>query len=386
MGRIVAATGLPHRPGSVATALGAACGTSADDVHLGGGRWTYWRSTGRRPWARAEPSRPRLDPGHPRRSRATARRRSAATPARRPPDPPRHGRAGGSGRRCRVRGRADGGGGHHRAQLRGAAAPGARRHRGHQGARLPALSRPALLRRRRVRGGRRGRSRGPGPAGPGRGESSGCARPSRSGRESAYAEFADEPWAYPESQHLAELRVTAEELLVDAELACGHTAQVLPTIEALCRSHPLREAFRVQLMTAYYRAGRQADALAVFRGFRAGARRGARHRPVARSRRARAADPRSGSPAARRAECGRAAARLPTRRAARQRAGRHRARRPRARRGPRARGEDGAAPSSPTTRRSSGASRPPRTGSRRCGTRPPCPSTTGGASPAPPTW
>ena len=84
----------------------------------------------------------------------------------------------------------------------------------------------------------------------------------------AYAEFADEPWAHPESQHLAELRITAEELLVEAELACGHAAQVLPTIEALCRSHPLREAFRVQLMTAYYRAGRQADALAVFRAFR----------------------------------------------------------------------------------------------------------------------
>ena len=84
----------------------------------------------------------------------------------------------------------------------------------------------------------------------------------------AYAEFADEPWAYPESQHLAELRVTAEELLVEAELACGHTAQVLPLIEALCRRHPLRESFRVQLMTSYYRTGRQADALAVFRDFR----------------------------------------------------------------------------------------------------------------------
>ena len=54
---------------------------------------------------------------------------------------------------------------------------------------------------------------------------------------------------------------------MEAELACGHAAQVLPTIEALCREHPLREAFRAQLMTAYYRAGRQADALAVFRAF-----------------------------------------------------------------------------------------------------------------------
>ena len=84
----------------------------------------------------------------------------------------------------------------------------------------------------------------------------------------AYAEFADEPWAYPESQRLAELRLTAEELLIEAELACGHAEQVIPALEALCREHPLREAFRGQLMTAHYRAGRQADALAVFRGFR----------------------------------------------------------------------------------------------------------------------
>ncbi|HWM75711.1 MAG TPA: BTAD domain-containing putative transcriptional regulator, partial [Nocardioides sp.] len=75
------------------------------------------------------------------------------------------------------------------------------------------------------------------------------------------------PWAFPESQRLAELRLTAEELLVEAELACGHAAQVLPTLETLCREHPLREAFRVHLMTAYYRTGRQADALAVFRSF-----------------------------------------------------------------------------------------------------------------------
>ncbi|MET0526582.1 MAG: BTAD domain-containing putative transcriptional regulator [Nocardioides sp.] len=84
----------------------------------------------------------------------------------------------------------------------------------------------------------------------------------------AYAEFADEPWAYPESQRLAELRLTAEELLIEAELACGHAEQVIPALEALCREHPLREAFRGQLMTAHYRAGRQADALAVLRGFR----------------------------------------------------------------------------------------------------------------------
>ncbi|HYO38719.1 MAG TPA: BTAD domain-containing putative transcriptional regulator [Nocardioidaceae bacterium] len=83
-----------------------------------------------------------------------------------------------------------------------------------------------------------------------------------------YAEFADEPWAHPEASRLAELRMAAHELLVDAELGCGRAREVLPAIEALCRQHPLREAFRAQLMTAYYHVGRQADALSVLREFR----------------------------------------------------------------------------------------------------------------------
>jgi WD40 repeat protein/DNA-binding SARP family transcriptional activator len=84
----------------------------------------------------------------------------------------------------------------------------------------------------------------------------------------AYAEFVDELWANPESRRLSELRLIGQELLTESQLACGYTAQVLPELEALCLEHPLREAFRVQLMTAYYRAGRQADALAVYRDFR----------------------------------------------------------------------------------------------------------------------
>ena len=84
----------------------------------------------------------------------------------------------------------------------------------------------------------------------------------------AYAEFADEDWAYPESQRLAELRLAGHEHLVEAELACGRAPEILPMLEALCREHPLREGLRGQLMTAYYRSGRQADALAEFRAFR----------------------------------------------------------------------------------------------------------------------
>jgi WD40 repeat protein/DNA-binding SARP family transcriptional activator len=87
-------------------------------------------------------------------------------------------------------------------------------------------------------------------------------------RGEAYAEFADEDWARPEAQRLGEQRLVAYERLVDADLACGRAAEVIPQIESLAGEHPLREAFRAQLMIALYRAGRQADALRVVRDYR----------------------------------------------------------------------------------------------------------------------
>ncbi|GAA1479531.1 hypothetical protein GCM10009623_39770 [Nocardioides aestuarii] len=87
-------------------------------------------------------------------------------------------------------------------------------------------------------------------------------------RGDAYAEFADEDWARPEAERLAELRLVAHERLVEAELACGHATAVIAEVESLTREHPLREEFRAQLMLALYRAGRHADALRVFRDYR----------------------------------------------------------------------------------------------------------------------
>jgi hypothetical protein len=87
-------------------------------------------------------------------------------------------------------------------------------------------------------------------------------------RGDAYAEFAEEDWARPEAQRLEELRLVAHERLVEAELANGRAMEMIPEIEALVGAHELREAFRVQLMVALYRAGRQADALRVYRDFR----------------------------------------------------------------------------------------------------------------------
>ncbi len=83
-----------------------------------------------------------------------------------------------------------------------------------------------------------------------------------------YAEFADEDWARPESQRLAELRLVVHERLIDAELASGRAAELIPEIEALVDEHPLREAFRAQLVIALYRAGRQVDALRVVKEYR----------------------------------------------------------------------------------------------------------------------
>ena len=67
-----------------------------------------------------------------------------------------------------------------------------------------------------------------------------------------------------ERSRLDELRLTATEGLIEANLRLGQHAQLVPRLEELVRRHPLREALRGQLMLALYRSGRQADALEVF--------------------------------------------------------------------------------------------------------------------------
>jgi basic membrane lipoprotein Med (substrate-binding protein (PBP1-ABC) superfamily)/DNA-binding winged helix-turn-helix (wHTH) protein len=73
-----------------------------------------------------------------------------------------------------------------------------------------------------------------------------------------------ENFAQHEAKRLEELRLVTLEDLFDAVLAAGDDAAAVADLEALVAENPLRERLRGQLMLALYRAGRQAEALAVY--------------------------------------------------------------------------------------------------------------------------
>jgi DNA-binding SARP family transcriptional activator len=83
-------------------------------------------------------------------------------------------------------------------------------------------------------------------------------------RGPALSDFSDAPFARAESARLEELRSAATEDRIEAELALGRHAQLVPELEALVAQYPLRERLRAQLMVALYRSGRQAEALRVY--------------------------------------------------------------------------------------------------------------------------
>ena len=52
---------------------------------------------------------------------------------------------------------------------------------------------------------------------------------------------------------------------IDADLAVGRGAELVPELEGLVQANPFQERLRGQLMLALYRSGRQSDALDVYR-------------------------------------------------------------------------------------------------------------------------
>jgi YVTN family beta-propeller protein len=87
-------------------------------------------------------------------------------------------------------------------------------------------------------------------------------------RGSPLADFAYEPFAASEIARLEELRLGTLEERIEADLALGREAELVPELEALVREHPLRERLRAQLILALYRSGRQVEALAAYQELR----------------------------------------------------------------------------------------------------------------------
>ncbi|HUU61039.1 MAG TPA: BTAD domain-containing putative transcriptional regulator, partial [Acidimicrobiia bacterium] len=69
-----------------------------------------------------------------------------------------------------------------------------------------------------------------------------------------------------EGRRLEELRLSALEDRIGADLAAGRHAEVVPELEALTAEHPLRERLWAQYMVALYRSDRQAEALRAYQG------------------------------------------------------------------------------------------------------------------------
>lgn len=87
-------------------------------------------------------------------------------------------------------------------------------------------------------------------------------------RGPALAEFEFREFARSEARSLEEERLSAIELRIQAELALGRHDEVIGELEALVDEHPYREALRGLLITALYRAGRQAEALRSYQQIR----------------------------------------------------------------------------------------------------------------------
>ena len=88
-------------------------------------------------------------------------------------------------------------------------------------------------------------------------------------RGPAWAEFADEDFARPLASHLDELRALGDRVPGRGDAGAGRHEEVVADLQHTIAAYPLRERPRAQLMRALYLGGRHAEALTVYRDFRA---------------------------------------------------------------------------------------------------------------------
>ncbi|HZA26991.1 MAG TPA: BTAD domain-containing putative transcriptional regulator [Actinomycetota bacterium] len=88
-------------------------------------------------------------------------------------------------------------------------------------------------------------------------------------RGPALADLADQRSLLAEAARLDELRLEAQEDRIEGLLASGAQARAIGELEALLARHPWREGLWGLLMLAFYREGRQAEALNAFQRARA---------------------------------------------------------------------------------------------------------------------
>jgi DNA-binding SARP family transcriptional activator/tetratricopeptide (TPR) repeat protein len=82
------------------------------------------------------------------------------------------------------------------------------------------------------------------------------------------AEVAFEDFAQGEIRRLEELRLSALEARIEADLQLGRHSQLISELKTLTEHNPFRERLTGQLMLGLYRCGRQADALDVYQSSR----------------------------------------------------------------------------------------------------------------------
>ena len=82
------------------------------------------------------------------------------------------------------------------------------------------------------------------------------------------SDVAYDDFVQPEVARLKELHLALLEERIDADLAVGRQADLVPELELLVARYPLQERLRADQMLALYRCGRQADALAAYQDVR----------------------------------------------------------------------------------------------------------------------